>query len=74
MHNPLHDCFITSKACVNAADIDLAVGSGKEAFCSGEWSTFSSAQHASCLSKLAELLDAYAGEFGRLETHAMGTQ
>lgn len=73
VRNPFDDAFIASVSCASASDVDLAVASAKNAFYSGEWSTFSGAQRAKCLFKLAELLEAQAGEFARLETLAMGT-
>jgi aldehyde dehydrogenase (NAD+) len=73
VRNPFDDTLVASVPCASAADVDLAVASAKKAFYSGEWSTFSGAQRANCLFKLAELMQAHAGEFGRLETLAIGT-
>jgi delta 1-pyrroline-5-carboxylate dehydrogenase len=72
VRNPFNDAFIASVPCASVADVDLAVASSKNAFYSGEWSAFSGEKRAKCLFKLAELLEAHAGEFGRLETLAMG--
>jgi len=73
VHNPFNDTFVASVPCASAADVDLAVASAKKAFYNGEWSTFSGAQRAKCLFKLADLMEARAAEFGRLETLAIGT-
>jgi len=73
VRNPFNDDFIASVPCASVADVDFAVASAKKAFYSGEWSTFSGAQRAKCLFNLAMLLEDHAGEFGRLETIAMGT-
>lgn len=73
VRNPFDDAFVASVRCASAEDVDLAVASAKKAFYSGEWSTFSGAQRAKCLFKLAELMEGHAAEFGRLETLAIGT-
>jgi acyl-CoA reductase-like NAD-dependent aldehyde dehydrogenase len=54
------------------ADVDFAVASARAAF-HGPWSTFTGAQRATCLLKLADLCEEILPQIAELETLTMGT-
>lgn len=54
------------------ADVESAVRSAKAAFETGPWATFTGAQRARCLNKLADLIDDHAEELAYLESLCSG--
>ncbi|KAL1634364.1 hypothetical protein SLS56_002374 [Neofusicoccum ribis] len=53
-------------------DVDAAVDGALSAYHNGPWASFSAAQRAACMVKLADLIDAEAPALARLESMAMG--
>ncbi|GME65960.1 pyridoxal phosphate-dependent transferase [Neofusicoccum parvum] len=53
-------------------DVDAAVDGALSAYHNGPWASFSAAQRAACMIKLADLIDAEAPALARLESMAMG--
>lgn len=53
-------------------EVDAAVAAAREAYETGPWSTFTGAQRAALMNKLADLIDANAEEIAQAEVKAMG--
>lgn len=51
--------------------MDLAVNEAQSAF-NGEWASYTGAQRARCLNKMADLLDQHAEEIGYFESICSG--
>ncbi|KAF4311521.1 aldehyde dehydrogenase [Botryosphaeria dothidea] len=73
IYNPADETLVASAVQVaGPEDIDVAVDGALKAFKSGPWRSFTSAQRAECMNKLADLIEEHAEELHRLETVAMG--
>ncbi|KAK5188473.1 hypothetical protein LTR47_010820 [Exophiala xenobiotica] len=71
--NPIDDSVVTSEVQVaGPADVDAAVAAARAAFQSGPWKSFTGAQRAACMNKLADLIEANLDGLCRLESIAMG--
>jgi aldehyde dehydrogenase (NAD+) len=53
-------------------EVDAAVAAARAAYESGPWGTFTGAQRAAVMHKLADLIDANIGELAKAESQAMG--
>ncbi|CEI70308.1 Aldehyde dehydrogenase [Fusarium venenatum] len=72
VHNPIDGSLVSSDVHVaGPQDVDDAVDAAQAAY-NGSWKTFTAAQRAECMVKLADLIDAKAKELAVLETIAMG--
>jgi aldehyde dehydrogenase (NAD+) len=54
------------------AEVDAAVVAAREAYENGPWSSYTGAQRAALMNKLADLIDANTGEIAKAESQAMG--
>ncbi|KAK5219759.1 hypothetical protein LTR47_011447 [Exophiala xenobiotica] len=71
--NPIDDSVVTSEVQVaGPADVDAAVAAARAAFQGGPWKSFTGAQRAACMNKLADLIEANLDGLCRLESIAMG--
>jgi aldehyde dehydrogenase (NAD+) len=70
--NPANGQLLATIAEGDAADIDLAVAAARRAFEEGPWRKFTPAERQAVLLRLADLLDARAEDFARLDTLDMG--
>ncbi|KAM0232592.1 hypothetical protein ACHAPO_007749 [Fusarium lateritium] len=72
VHNPIDGSLVSSDVHVaGPQDVDDAVDAAQTAH-NGSWKTFTAAQRAECMVKLADLIDAKAKDLAMLETIAMG--
>lgn len=67
LHDPSTGAVIGSSAAADASDIDLAVRAARAAF-EGPWSSFTAAERANVLWRLADLLEANAGTLAEIES------
>lgn len=73
MVNPKDGSLISATVhSASAEDIEAAVKAAREAYESGPWTTFTGAQRAKCINKLADLLDANAKEIAYQESICSG--
>jgi phenylacetaldehyde dehydrogenase len=72
VENPATGEIVTSVADGTAADVDLAVRTGHEAFVDGRWSRMTGRDRARILQRAAALLDARTDEFATNETMQIG--
>lgn len=70
--NPANGSILTRVASCDAADVDIAVRSGRQAFENGSWSGRAPAERKNVLRRLAELMLANADELALLETLSVG--
>ena len=71
--NPTDDSVLTTKVQVaSAVDVNKAVDIASQAFLSGPWSSFTGAKRASCLLKVADLIEKHASNLARLESLPTG--
>lgn len=73
VENPYDGSVVTAN--VEAAgkeDINLAVASAEAALTTGPWATFTGTQRASCMQKLADLVEKNAEHLAYLESISMG--
>src|SRR5918995_2145466 len=70
--NPATGQKLTEVAAGDAADIDLAVASGRRAFEDGRWSRRSPAERKAVLLRMADLLEANAEELAQLDSLEAG--
>lgn len=73
MNNPYDNTELAAE--VHAAgeeDVALAVSYAEAAFKTGPWSTYTGAQRAAPMLKLADLIDAHTRELAELDAIAMG--
>src|SRR6476469_6389422 len=66
--DPATEEVIASVAEGDAADIDLAVKAARKQFDGGEWSKMDARDRGHLMNKLADLIEAEAGELAALET------
>ncbi|EOD51036.1 putative aldehyde dehydrogenase protein [Neofusicoccum parvum UCRNP2] len=72
LYNPATEEFITSVPIAGRAEVDAAVAGAWEAFKNGPWSTFTGAERAKRMLKLADLIEENIEELVALETLTMG--
>ena len=70
--NPATAAPLCEVSAGTAAEIDLAVASGRRAFASGVWRRKAPRDRLAILAKLAQLIEAHAEEFALLDTLTMG--
>lgn len=70
--NPATGKVLTEIAAMDAADVDLAVRSARNAFEKGVWSRSAPAERKKILQRFAELMYAHKDELGLLETLDVG--
>ncbi|RFU24681.1 hypothetical protein B7463_g11651, partial [Scytalidium lignicola] len=70
--NPTDDSHVGDIQAAGPEDIDDAVAAS-EAALKGEWGSYTGAQRAKCILKLADLMDAKAAEIAKIDTLSMGT-
>ncbi|KAH8810634.1 aldehyde dehydrogenase family-domain-containing protein [Xylogone sp. PMI_703] len=70
--NPTDDTHIGDIQVAGEQDIDDAVAAA-EAALKGEWGSYTGAQRAKCILKLADLLEAKGAEISKIESLSMGT-
>ncbi|QBG49001.1 aldehyde dehydrogenase family protein [Verrucomicrobia bacterium S94] len=70
--NPANGEVLAAVAEGSAADVDKAVEAAKEAFYNGPWGSTPAQERAALLFKLADLVDANAGELAELEMRDNG--
>jgi aldehyde dehydrogenase (NAD+) len=73
IHNPVDDSLVASGIQVaGPSDVDHAVAAATAAFKTGPWHSYTGQQRATCMLKLADLLDENNDKLAKLETLAMG--
>lgn len=72
VYNPANDSLVGEINLAGPEEVDAAVASAREAFESGSWSTYTGAQRAAVMNKLADLIDANTEELAKAEVQAMG--
>jgi betaine-aldehyde dehydrogenase len=72
VENPVTGEIIDEVSEAGTADVDKAVQAAKTAFYDGRWSRLSKAERAAAIYKLADLLEARADEFAKVETEDTG--
>ncbi|MDX2271826.1 MAG: gamma-aminobutyraldehyde dehydrogenase [Cyanobacteriota bacterium] len=72
IENPATGEPLTDVADANATDVDRAVGAAQRAFYDGRWSRLTPAERSLALWKLADLLQARAADFARVESENTG--
>jgi len=72
VENPATGQKIAEVVDASREDVDRAVQAAKTAFYDGRWSHKTPAERSGMIWKLADLLEAHAEEFGRLETENTG--
>jgi len=73
VYNPADETLITAEFPVaGPEDVDAAVDGAREAFKSGPWKDFTPSQRASCMMKLADLIEENAEDLFKLDSAAMG--
>jgi len=65
--NPSTGNALTTVACADARDVDLAVQTAREAFDTGPWRTMSPHERSRALWRLADLIEDRAAIFGQLD-------
>jgi acyl-CoA reductase-like NAD-dependent aldehyde dehydrogenase len=70
--NPATGEVVASQLCCDSKCVDEAVASSKEAFHSAQWQEMSPSDRGYCLMKLADIIDACAGELADLELKDTG--
>ncbi|KWF60821.1 aldehyde dehydrogenase [Burkholderia pseudomultivorans] len=66
--NPATNTILTEIAACNAADVDVAVASARQAFRDGRWRRMPPSQRKSILLKFADLLERHAHELATMES------
>jgi betaine-aldehyde dehydrogenase len=72
IENPASGEPIAEVVDASRADVDAAVAAARTAFYDGRWSRLTPAERSKALWKLADLLEAHAGEFARIESQNTG--
>ncbi|KAF2183863.1 aldehyde dehydrogenase [Zopfia rhizophila CBS 207.26] len=74
VYNPATEALVGSANLAREAEVDAAVSAARAAFETGPWSTYTGAQRAACMLKLADLLEipSNAEEISKAEVAAMG--
>jgi aldehyde dehydrogenase (NAD+) len=72
VYNPADDSLVGEINLAGAEEVDAAVAAAREAFETGPWSTYTGAQRAAVMSKLADLIDTNTEELAKTEVKAMG--
>jgi len=72
VYNPADDSLVGEINLAGPEEVDAAVAAAREAFETGPWSTYTGAQRAAAMNKLADLIDANTDELAKAEVQAMG--
>ena len=70
--NPANGAIVAELACGTAADIDMAVGSARNAWEDGRWRQMTPRQRMDIFRRWADLVEVHAVELAMLETLTMG--
>jgi len=70
--NPSTGKVIARQLCCDSKCVDEIVASSKQAFFSNEWQHMSPSDRGHCLTKLADIVEAHAGELAELELQDTG--